>query len=203
MFSYKGRKIQLRPVQPDDKERSIIWRNDPEIGDMALSYRYPVMDSMEDSWYKKILTGEDQSNVYFSIVNITDGKHIGFVHLYNIDYIARNAFLGIVIGDKSEHRNGKATEAIHIIICYAFMQLNLIKINLEVASFNNKAISLYKTLGFMTEGILRKQLFLSGKYYDKQCMCIFRDDYYIQYPEYKLHEITDEVIENKPAEEKL
>lgn len=191
MFNYKGSKIQLRPLRPDDKERSIIWRNDPEIRDMALSYRFPVTDVMEDTWYRKALTGEDESKVYFSIENLNDGKHIGFVHLYNIDYLARVAYFGVVIGDKTEHGKGKATEAMHILFCFAFLQLNLRKLNLEVASFNYKALSLYEMFGFKREGILKQQIFISGKYYDKHSMCIFRDEYFEKYPHFKHHEIKE------------
>ncbi len=193
MFNYKGKKILLRPLDPGDIERSIIWRNDPEIRDMALSYRYPVTVAMEESWYKKMLTGDDRSMIYFSIDNIEHQNHIGFIHLYNIDYLARNAYFGIIIGDKTEQRKGKATEAMHILFCYAFLQLNLRKISLEVASFNKRALSLYDSFGFKNEGILKQQIFLSGKYYDKYSMCIFRDEYLEKYPQYKQHEIKEEL----------
>ncbi len=187
MFSYKGRKIQLRPLHRDDIERSIKWRNDPVIRDMALSYRYPVTELMEESWYKKMLTGEDRSTVYFSIENLDDENHIGFIHLYNIDYLARVAYFGVVIGERSEHAKGKATEAMHILFNYAFLELNLRKLNLEVASFNIRALTLYNKFGFESEGLLKQQIFISGKYYDKHCMCIFRDSYFEKYPDYKRH----------------
>lgn len=191
MFSYKSKKIKLRPVQLSDKERSLEWRNDPEIRDMALSYRFPITQEMEESWYSKVLTGEDQSKVYFAIDNIDDDKHIGFIHFYNIDYIASNAYFGITIGDKSEHGKGKAREAIHLLVQYGFKFLNLHKINLEVASFNSKAIRLYRSFGFKTEGILKDQLFIDGLYHDKISMAIFREEYYDLYPELKNTELND------------
>lgn len=181
MFSYKGIKIQLRPLQAGDKERSIIWRNDPELRDMALSYRYPVTEIMEDSWYRKALTGEDQSKVYFSIENLDNNKHIGFIHLYNVDYIARHTYFGIVIGDKYEQGKGKAVEAMHILFQFAFNHLNIRKINLEVADFNNKAIALYKEFGFTIEGVLRQQLYIDGAYHDKYCMGLFKEEYSKKY----------------------
>jgi diamine N-acetyltransferase len=191
MFTYKGKKIKLRPLQLADKERSIIWRNDPEIRDMALSYRFPVTEVMEDNWYKKAMTGEDSSKVFFAIETISDGKHIGFIHLYNIDYIAANAYFGVTIGEKSEHGKGKATEAMHIIFQFAFKHLNMHKINLEVASFNRRAIDLYHKFGFQTEGVLREQLYISGQYYDKYCMGIFRDEYFKKYPQHLFEEANE------------
>lgn len=197
VFSYKSKKIKLRPVQLSDKERSLLWRNDPEIRDMTLSYRYPITQEMEDSWYKRVLSGEDQSRVYFAIDNIEDDKHIGFIHLYNIDYIASNAYFGITIGDKSEHGKGKAREAIHLLVQFGFKLLNLHKINLEVASFNTIAIGLYRSFGFKTEGILKDQLFIDGLYHDKISMSIFRDEYYELYPEFRNTRLNSSAI-NKP-----
>lgn len=185
MFSYKGKKIKLRPVQVADRERSIIWRNDPEIRDMALSYRYPVTDLMEDSWYQRVLSGDDKTKVYFAIENLNDGKHIGFINLYNIDYIANTAYFGIVIGEKSEHGRGKAVEAMHICFLFAFKELNLRKINLEVISNNRRAIEIYHSFGFSDEGVLKQQLYINGQYHDKVEMCIFRSEYFEKYPEYK------------------
>lgn len=172
-------------------ERSILWRNDPEIRDMTLSYRFPVTQVMEENWYRKSMAGEDHTKVFFAIENNDDGKHIGFTHLYNIDFISSNAYFGIVIGDKSEHGKGKSKEAIHLILQFAFKQLNLHKINLEVASFNKKAIAVYRSFGFSTEGILKEQIFMDGLYYDRISMAIFRDDYYQLYPHYKAMEIID------------
>lgn len=183
MVSYKGKKIQLRPLQLGDKERSIIWRNDPAIRDMSLSYRFPVTESMEDNWYRRALTGEDSTKVYFAIENLSDNRHIGFIHLYNIDYIARHSYFGIMIGDKNEHGKGKAVDAMHILFQFTFNHLNLRKINLEVASFNIKAIALYKEFGFTTEGVLRQQLYLDGQFHDKYCMGIFREEYFSKYSE--------------------
>lgn len=191
MFSYKSKKIQLRPLQLSDMARSILWRNDPDIRDMTLSYRFPVTQVMEENWYRKSMAGEDHTKVFFAIENNDDGKHIGFTHLYNIDFISSNAYFGIVIGDKSEHGKGKSKEAIHLILQFAFKQLNLHKINLEVASFNKKAIAVYRSFGFSTEGILKEQIFMDGLYYDRISMAIFRDDYYQLYPHYKAMEIID------------
>lgn len=158
---------------------------------MALSYRYPVTTQMEDNWYEKALSGHDQSKVYFAIENISDGKHIGFTHLYNIDYISSVAYLGIVIGDKTEQGKGKAREAMHILLQFAYKQLNIRKVNLEVAAFNPKAIDLYKSLGFKTEGIFKEQIFMNGRYYDKHSMALFRDEYYHLYPSFNAEEIQD------------
>lgn len=183
MISYKGKKIRLRPLQPGDKERSIIWRNDPELRDMSLSYRFPVTEAMEDNWYRKALTGDDSTKVFFAIENLSNNRHIGFIHLYNVDYIAGHCYFSIVIGDKSEQGKGKAVESMHILFTFAFKHLNMRKINLEVAGFNNKALALYKEFGFTTEGILREQLFIDGSYHDKYCMGLFRADYCKKYPE--------------------
>lgn len=196
MLSYEGNKVRLRPLQFADIQRTIVWRNDPEIRDQSLSYRFPVTEVMEENWYRKILTGEDQSKVFFAIENKDDRMHIGVIHLYDIDYIASNAYFSIVIGDKTHHSKGKARDAMHILFKFAFNHLNLHKINLEVASFNHKALKLYAIFGFIQEGLLKQQIFLCGKFHDKHCMGIFRDSYFEKYP-------PKTNIKNQHSEDKL
>jgi UDP-4-amino-4,6-dideoxy-N-acetyl-beta-L-altrosamine N-acetyltransferase len=195
MFSYEGRNVRLRPLQLSDKERSIIWRNDPEIRDRALSYRFPVTDAMEDNWYTKMMTGDDSTKVYFSIENKDDNKHIGFIHLYDIDYISSTCYFGIIIGERDQHGKGKSVDAMHIMFRYAFNYLNLRKINLEVASFNHKAFRIYKKFGFVEEGVLRQQIFMCGNYYDKITMGLFKEEYYTHYPR-KRHAVNGSEVKN-------
>ncbi|MGG7142515.1 GNAT family N-acetyltransferase [Clostridium nigeriense] len=51
------------------------------------------------------------------------------------------------------------------------------KIKLMVFSFNKRAISSYKKLGFREEALLKNEIYRNGKYYDEIPMAIFKDDW--------------------------
>jgi RimJ/RimL family protein N-acetyltransferase len=60
---------------------------------------------------------------------------------------------------------------------YAFYELNLHRISLKVYSMNEKAIHLYKKLGFKEEGVSREVLFREGKWHDLIHMGVLSGEY--------------------------
>ena len=51
-------------------------------------------------------------------------------------------------------------------IAVAFGRLNLHKVSLEVLASNERAVSMYRSLGFAEEGRFAEQVFVDGKYED-------------------------------------
>jgi len=51
---------------------------------------------------------------------------------------------------------------VSLITKYAFNIINLRKVSLEVVTTNKAAISVYKKLGFIIEGEMKKQVFING-----------------------------------------
>ncbi len=62
---------------------------------------------------------------------------------------------------------------------YAFSVLNLYKLYLIVDVENEKAIHIYKKLGFHTEGQLIDEFFVNGEYRTAIRMCIFQPEYLV------------------------
>ena len=69
-----------------------------------------------------------------------------------------------------------------LLIDYAFNGLDLKKISLEVISENNKAVNLYKKVGFMHEGTKREDYFLDGKRFDVSIYGMLRDEFVVPIP---------------------
>ena len=94
--------------------------------------------------------------------------------LLNIDWFARNAEFGILIGDRSRQGKGLAKEALALVVGYAFDTLNLNKLYLRVVAFNERALRLYRDFGFVEEGVQRQQAFIRGSYHDVVLMVLIR-----------------------------
>ena len=169
-----GRLVVLRPLRSADRVKSVRWRNDPDIRENILGYRFPVTEAMEADWVEAVLKDQSRTRVVLAIEDKSDGALVGFVYLNNIDWFARNAEFGILIGERSRHGKGLAREALSLVADYAFESLNLHKLYLRVVAFNTRALRLYRAFGFVDEGMQRQQAYLRGRYYDVVLMGLIR-----------------------------
>jgi RimJ/RimL family protein N-acetyltransferase len=169
-----GRLTVLRPLRAADRATSVRWRNDPDIRDNILGYRFPITEAMEADWVDAVLKDQSRSRVVLAIEDKSDGAFVGFVYLNNIDWFARNAEFGILIGERRRHGKGLARDALELVVGYAFETLNLHKIYLRAVAFNKRALRLYRAFGFAEEGIQRQQAFVGGRYHDVVLMGFIR-----------------------------
>lgn len=91
---------------------------------------------------------------------------IGETVINEVDLCNKHANLRVAIF-KAEHRNkGLGTWAIKQTCAFAFRNLMLHRLSLEVFSFNSKAKSVYLKCGFKQEGILREAIRHENIYHD-------------------------------------
>lgn len=102
-----------------------------------------------------------------------DGKFLGEVVL-TVNPPNRSAGLRIAMWDG--HGRGYGTMAIRHVLDHAFGALGLHRVELEVYEFNERAIHVYKKLGFREEGRLRDALLWDGVFHDAIVMSILSTD---------------------------
>ncbi|WP_394617465.1 GNAT family N-acetyltransferase [Lentzea sp. JNUCC 0626] len=102
-----------------------------------------------------------------------DGKFLGEVVL-TIDPPNRSAGLRIVLWDG--FGKGYGTIALQHVLDHAFTERGLHRVDLEVYDFNERAIHVYKKLGFREEGRLRDALLWDGVFHDAIVMSILSTD---------------------------
>jgi RimJ/RimL family protein N-acetyltransferase len=98
------------------------------------------------------------------------------VGLFKANYIYRNAEIGIFIGETEYWGNGFGTEAINMILDYAFNTLNFRKIIAEVNETNIQSLEMFKKVGFVEEGHLKEMEFIDGEWTDLKWFGIFKKD---------------------------
>ncbi|CAG9621167.1 hypothetical protein BACCIP111883_01939 [Sutcliffiella rhizosphaerae] len=108
-----------------------------------------------DTFVENVILHSHSSKSYIMEVK-ENSVPIGVTSLINIDTKNRNAECIIDIGDKKYWGKGYGTEALKLLIDYAFLELNLHRVSLRVFSFNEKAIHIYSKLGFEREALSEK-----------------------------------------------
>ncbi|GHN20606.1 hypothetical protein ME784_11210 [Lactobacillus delbrueckii] len=84
-----------------------------------------------------------------------------------------------LLAETSEQIGGKGigSWAVEVSRDFAFDQLHLHRLELDVFSFNLRAEKAYLRAGFKREGVLRDAVFDRGKYADDILMAILEDDW--------------------------
>ena len=169
-----GKKVFLSAVESKNIDQLRRWRNTPSLRKYFREYR-EISSDMQENWFKNKVLG-DPEQVNFEIHDRESDKLIGHCGLYYIEWVHRHAEFGIYIGDDQFRDGGYGSDALRTLVSYGFNDLNLNRIWCEVYD-NNASIELYKRLGFVPEGILRKAYYNEGKYWDSHLLGMLKTDY--------------------------
>ena len=166
MVLIKGEGILLRPISEDDTEFIMSIRNNLDTADQFFSDP-PIYDFLHRRWLNEM-----EKNAIDLIIETN--QRVGRIYLTNIDYRNSKAEFGIVLHTEFTGK-GIAFSSSKLLLDYCFSNLPIRKIYLHVFSDNNKAISLYKKLGFLVEGVFRDEIFKKGAFKDVVRMSVFKE----------------------------
>lgn len=171
-----GQKVVLRAVTRDDLERLCRFNNDVEI-ELAGGGDPPEPQSLErlQAEYDTEVGKGGRNGTNFAIE--ADGTCIGQCALFDFNDVARTCSLGITIGDKDCWGRGYGTDAIRLLLDYAFRLRNLRRVFLTVNGNNERAIRAYRRCGFVEEGRLRAHVWSAGQYIGLVYMGILHDEW--------------------------
>jgi RimJ/RimL family protein N-acetyltransferase len=112
-----------------------------------------------------------------AIETAAESRHIGSVGIHDYSAESRKACLGIMIGDKTCWDHGYGTDAILTLLGFAFDEMNLHRVWLEVHADNARAIACYHKCGFLEEGRKRDDRYRGGRYIDTVVMGILEEEF--------------------------
>lgn len=102
-------------------------------------------------------------------------EKIGYFRTSNYSIINRNIYVGADL-HKDFRGRGTAYNSYCKFIPFLFNELNLHKMSLEVLETNQRAINLYKKLGFKVDGIKRDEVYKKGAWVNSIIMSIFKNE---------------------------
>lgn len=159
-----------------DIETYHAWRNDFDVM-KTTSPAFDVYSLDETRVFVENVILQSTSSKSYIIEEKGSNTAIGITSLINIDTKNRNAECIIDIGEKDYWGKGYGTEALQLLLQYAFLEFNLHRVSLRVFSFNERAIHLYHKLGFKQEGIIRESLYRNGQWHDIIMMGVLKAEF--------------------------
>lgn len=159
----EGQNVYLRSLRADeDLTNYLKGINDRELTKyLEAGKRRHTTKDLQDH-ISRMNTSENHR--LFGILLNGTGEYIGNITLDNIDMSNRKAEVGIFLW--RHYGMGYATEAINLLVYYAFTYLNLNKLYAGAVVQNYSAVALFKKCGFEEEGILKMEFLKDGYYYD-------------------------------------
>lgn len=171
---FEGKLVRLAAPREDDVQVLARWSHDAEyLRAVDTDLARPI--STEEA--ARSFPGSDANTVAFRIRTLEDDRLIGFVSIHSIEWNNRAALLAIGIGQREYRGRGYGTDALRLVLRYAFDELNLLRLGLDVISNNTAAIRTYEKVGFVHEGCMRRAVLRDGCHHDRLIMGLLRDEW--------------------------
>ena len=175
----RGSLVQLRAVNSTtDAEPFSRWSRDSEymrLSDGSAARLFNLKQTTE--FIEKEFENESLATFAFSIWTLEDNRMIGEIDLSGINWASGESIVGISIGDRNDWGKGYGTDAMRIVLRFAFDELNLHRVFLNTFEYNPRAIRSYEKCGFKDEGRQRGMLNREGKRWDIIYMGILREEW--------------------------
>jgi RimJ/RimL family protein N-acetyltransferase len=113
----------------------------------------------------------------FLVQRLDDDRIIGEGGLWGAFAKDRDAWVSIGIGERELWGKGYGSDALNVLLRFAFRELNLHRVNLVTFEYNLRAVRAYEKLGFVHEGALRGALRRGGKRWNILFMGILRREW--------------------------
>jgi RimJ/RimL family protein N-acetyltransferase len=161
-------RVTLRRPREDDVAARFRLGTDPEIvrmyGGSRADFR-PMTEEAARRWVQQLMDHD-----YAWIIDA--GGPIGSIRLDRVDRRDRRANLAVGIEEAAQLGIGLGTEAVSLVLGYAFDILELHRITVRVVQYNDRAIRAYQKCGFTIEGREREAALVDGNWYDDVIMGI-------------------------------
>jgi RimJ/RimL family protein N-acetyltransferase len=138
----------LRPPRPSDVEAAYAWDRDPELA--AWNGRSPISISLSAARRDYLARWEDPGVKTFIMEAGEPREPIGMVTMY--DFRNDGCELGIKIGPRSLRGRGYASEAVRLLVAYAFEDLNLQVVRGSTLAHNHRMQRVFEKNGFSQVG---------------------------------------------------
>ncbi len=177
---FTGQLVRLTAEEPEILARySSLWCRDSEYSRLLDADRsLPYSAWQIEKWIEKDSEGDQMAfNFAFSIRTLAEDRLIGGIGLDGVKWPHGESFVGIGIGERELWGKGYGTDAMRVVLRYAFTELNLERVSLDVFAYNPRAIRSYEKLGFKYEGRVRNMLNRGGQRWDEIFMGILKTEW--------------------------
>jgi RimJ/RimL family protein N-acetyltransferase len=179
---FEGELIRLAPPDPEkDAETESKWTHDPDY--QRLISAQPVRPLSPGQIKKKYEEAEKEkkhNQFVFALRTRADdgaGRLIGFARIEHIEWNHGHGVVSLGIASPDDRGKGYGTEALRLLLRYAFDELNLHRLTANAFEYNTAALRFLEKAGFTVEVRRRQALNRDGRRWDWILLGLLREEW--------------------------
>ncbi len=173
ILNIEGESVALGPLRREHIPLYLRWINDFGTTRMLGVSPRPMTVEQETAWYERAAVEAHA----FTIYERSTWRPIGNCALHDLDLPNRRTMVGIMIGEPDARGRGYGTEAMRLLLDYAFTALGLHSVMLLVYEYNRPARRSYEKAGFREIGRRREGRWFNGRFWDEISMDILASEF--------------------------
>jgi len=192
---FEGQLIYLASINPDkDAEMESRWTHDAEFQRLLnTDLVRPLSPAQIKKYYTEIEKEMDEkgNQFYFTIHHLPTNKSsaaadenqqvsdrvLGFARLDWIEWSQGVGSISLGIGELDERGKGYGSDALRLLLRYAFGELNLFRLGATVPEYNQVALRFFGKAGFEVEARRREALHRDRKRWDLIYLGLLREEW--------------------------
>lgn len=167
MVTLRGENLYLRALEPEDLEFVYSLENDETIWNVSNTQtpysRFLIRQYLENA-HQDIY---EAKQLRLAICEKDSLLAIGLIDLFDFDPKNNRAGIGILIQKEQYRNSGLGSEALQLLIQYAFTQLHLHQLYANINPANEPSVRLFTNFGFQNIGIKKEWNLVNGVYQDE------------------------------------
>lgn len=167
---FESEHICFGPIDHEkDPEIESLWTHDASyLRLISLDPALPASPAQIKKRYEAIEKeqDEDKNLFYFALRMRSDDRLIGFARLFWIEWSNGAGFVQLGIGEPKDRGQGYGSEALGLLLRFAFDELNLYRLTAIIPEYNTVALHVFSKAGFVEEVRRRQSVSRDGRRWD-------------------------------------
>lgn len=178
---FEGDDIRFGPIDHEkDPEVESTWTHDSDFMRMyEIEPARPMSAAMVKKKYEKLEKEiEENKNIYYFAIRAGgDDRLVGSAFIHRIEWTNGNGWICLGIGAREDRRRGYGSQALRMLLRFAFAELNLFRVSAAVPEYNEAALALLKKFGFTEEVRRREAVERDGRRWDLLIFGLLNDEW--------------------------
>jgi len=172
----ESKKIRLRKLKPEDTPVIYEIYSNEDSAKLDDWIPYTKIEEAKALINKANKDYINKSELRYGIEDVTRNILVGSCGIFGFDEWNEKCML-YYLTHHNERNMGYASEAVQLLVRYAFEELKANRIEAYITPGNDSSIRVLEKNGFTNEGLLRQMEFYKGQFWDGIVMAILKRDY--------------------------